>query len=160
MPLSLAIAGGGIGGLAAALACAREGIAVRVMEQAGALSETGAGIQLGPNVTRILDKWSLPILEVAGQPDAISVRDARDGRELGRLSLDENFRQRYGAPYLTVHRADLQQLLAQGARAAGAALQLDARVSGEAIEADALVAADGVWSKLRERVVQDGPAHA
>lgn len=158
MPLSLSVAGGGIGGLAAALACARECLAVRVMEQADKFSETGAGIQLGPNVTRVLERWSLPVRNVAAQPQAIVVRDAGDGRELGRLALDGKFTQRYGAPYLTLHRADLQQLLVEGARAAGAVLQLEARVTGDAMDGDVLVVADGVWSTLRGRVVQDGLA--
>jgi salicylate hydroxylase len=158
MPLSISVAGGGIGGLAAALACAREGLAVRVMEQAAAFSETGAGIQLGPNVTRILEKWSVPARDVAAQPNAIVVRDAGDGSELGRLALDAAFTQRYGAPYLTLHRADLQLLLLEGARVAGTELRLNSRVTADLPDADVLLAADGVWSTLRNCVVQDGPA--
>ena len=174
MSLNLAIAGGGIGGLAAALACARVGCAVRVFEQAQAFSEVGAGIQLGPNVTRVLEGWSLgdAVQRCAGRPDALVVRDGMDGRELGRLPFGPGFAQRYGAPYLTIHRADLQQLLLDAADEAGAALELDARVlgagehedvhamlsGGQAVHADALVAADGVWTSLREHVVADGPA--
>lgn len=174
MSLKLAIAGGGIGGLAAALACARAGCDVRVLEQSAAFSEAGAGLQVGPNVTRILDRWSLgdAVRRHAAQPDSLVVRDAGDGHELGRLSLGSDFASRYGAPYLTMHRADLQQVLLQAAREAGAALRVDSRVTGitqdetahvtlacgAVIEADAVVAADGAWSTLREHVVADGPA--
>jgi salicylate hydroxylase len=174
MSLDVAIAGGGIGGLAAALACARAGCAVRVFEQAPAFSEVGAGIQLGPNVTRVLDRWSLgdALRRCAGRPDALVVRDAGDGRELGRLEFGADFAQRYGAPYLTIHRADLQQLLLDACRKDGAAPQVDSRVigasepdgvhvmlaNGRVERADALVAADGVWSSLREHVVADAPA--
>lgn len=174
MSLDIAIAGGGIGGLAAALACARAGCAVRVFEQAQAFSEAGAGIQLGPNVTRVLEGW-LPggaVLRCAGRPDALVVRDAIDGRELGRLEFGMQFARRYGAPYLTIHRADLQQLLLDATRQAGVGLDLDSRVisasqqenvqvvlsRGRTAQADALVAADGVWTSLREHVVADGPA--
>jgi salicylate hydroxylase len=124
-------------------------------------------------VTRVLERWSLgdALRRCAGRPDALVVRDANDGRELGRLAFDAAFAQRYGAPYLTIHRADLQQLLLEASRKAGAAPQVDSRVVGASVDpvhvmlangrierADALVAADGVWSSLREHVVADAPA--
>lgn len=174
MAIQLLVAGGGIGGLAAATACARAGNAVTVLEQAAAFSETGAGIQLGPNATRILQHWGLgaALRERAAQPQAVVVRDGGNGRELARLALGTAFEQRYGAPYLTVHRADLQQVLLDAAHAAGAALRVDARVdsvetdtrvhvrlAGAGLaQADAVVAADGVWSSLRHHVVADGAA--
>src|SRR5579872_6776899 len=107
------ISGGGIGGLAAALACARAGWEVRLFERAAAFSEVGAGLQLGPNVTRVLQGWELAgaLAEVAAFPDRLQVRHAVSGRELGVLPLGDAMVRRYGAPYATVHRADLHQLL-------------------------------------------------
>jgi salicylate hydroxylase len=177
MSIELAIAGGGIGGLAAALACARAGCGVRVFEQAGAFSEAGAGIQLGPNATRVFERWQLMprLLPCAALPGALVVRDAEDARELGRLPLGADFARRYGAPYLTLHRADLQHALLDAATVAGAQPKVESRVvsahaepdavhavlaGGETIAADALVAADGVWSSLRAQVVVDGPARS
>jgi salicylate hydroxylase len=165
-PVGIAIAGGGIGGLAAAIACRRAGCDVQVFEQARAFSEVGAGVQLGPNVTRVLDRWGRgdALRRVAAQPRALAVRDAARGGELARMELGEAFATRYGAPYLTAHRADLQQLLLDGAREAGTQLRLETRVdAGKArglAETHALVAADGVWSALRSLVVDDGPARA
>jgi len=163
MSLKLAIAGGGIGGLAAALACARAGCDVHVIEQSDVFSAVGAGIQLGPNVTRILERWSLgeTLHRWAARPDSLIVRDAGNGRELARLAFDARFTERYGAPYLTLHRADLQQLLLDAARSAGITLDTGVRFALEDsvnVNADALVVADGVWSSLRELVVKDGPA--
>lgn len=175
MTIQLAIAGGGIGGLAAAFACQRAGCAVRVLEQARAFSEVGAGIQLGSNVTRVLHAWGLgPRLDdLSAAPQSLVVRDAADARELGRMPLGSAFQARYGAPYLTIHRADLQHILLEAARATGVALRLEARVAAveprgadvalrlegyDLLEADALVAADGVWSAMREAAFADGPA--
>jgi salicylate hydroxylase len=176
MTLRLAIAGAGPGGLAAAIACRRRAACeVQVLEQARAFSEVGAGIQLGPNVTRLFDDWGLTaaLRRVAAQPRVLIVRDAVRGGELARMELGDAFARRYGAPYLTLHRADLQQLLLESARDAGVTLRLDARVSkaeidGDGVslqlegqmsaEADALVASDGVWSALRSLVIDDGPA--
>jgi salicylate hydroxylase len=165
-PLQVAIAGAGIGGLAAAVACRRAGCDVQVFEQARAFSEVGAGVQLGPNVTRVLERWGSgdAVRRVAARPGALVVRDAAHGGELARMELGHAFADRYGAPYLTIHRADLQQLLLEGARDAGAQLRLDTRVDGaqarSRAEAHALIAADGVWSTLRSLVIDDGPARA
>lgn len=107
------IAGGGIGGLAAALACHRAGCAVQVLEQAPAFAEAGAGLQLGPNAVRVLEQWGLgpAVRAVASEPQRLQVRDASSGYVLGQMQLGASFRQRYGGDYLTLHRADLQQLL-------------------------------------------------
>jgi salicylate hydroxylase len=187
MPIELLVAGGGIAGLASAFSCSRTGHAVRVFERAPRFSETGAGIQLGPNVTRILQGWSLgdALRRCAAQPEALVVRDASTGGELARMQLRGEFERRYGAPYLTLHRADLQQMLLDAARGAGARLEVNAGVAGvdsnadaatahvensaramartsggDSIEADALAIADGVWSSLRRCVVGDGAATA
>jgi salicylate hydroxylase len=169
----LLIAGGGIGGLAAALAARRAHWEVRLFEQAERFSEVGAGIQLGPNTSRILREWELLRGPLAGQvvaPPRLRVRDGVDGAELAVLPLGSSCTQRYGAPYLTVHRADLQAALLQGARSAGTRLHTGCRIAGvepqadgvavrtpapERVHGDALLAADGVWSQLRKAVSGD-----
>ena len=110
-----------MGGLAAALACGRAGWQPRIFEQATQFSEVGAGIQLGPNATRILAGWGLAqaLSEVAAFPQQLRVRSAHDGAQLGVLRLGEAVEERYGAPYATVHRADLQAVLVEAVRAAG-----------------------------------------
>jgi salicylate hydroxylase len=176
MTAELLVAGGGIGGLAAAVAARRAGCEARVFEQAQEFSEVGAGIQLGPNATRILAEWELlqgELRQLACTPPRLRVRDGADGAELGVLELGLGMAQRYGAPYLTVHRADLQSALLHAARAAGARLHTGSRLggvdqngavvtarTGEAhpVEGDALVAADGVWSTLRVAVTGDTAA--
>jgi salicylate hydroxylase len=172
MTLQLLIAGGGLGGLAAALACARVGLAVDLHERAPAFSEVGAGIQLGPNAVRLLQGWGLgdALHGAAARPRTVRVLRARDGVELARMDLGKPFESRYGAPYLTIHRADLQQVLVEHARASGAVLALGSRVieaiqqddgvtawteSRARLHADAVVAADGIWSSLRGTVVSD-----
>ena len=115
------IAGGGIGGLAAALACAQQGVAVQLIERATQFSEVGAGIQIGPNVTRILQAWGLEdgLNRVAAFPKRLQARDAQTGQVLGSLRLGERAQALYGAPYATIHRADLQAMLHTAVQAAG-----------------------------------------
>ena len=169
------VAGGGIGGLAAALACARAGCDVQVFERAGVFAEVGAGLQIGPNITRVLQAWGLgdALAGVAAFPSHLQVRDAATGRELGVLRLSDRARQRYGAPYATLHRADLHQLLLDAVRQqAGSGLllsctihgfaQSDASVAahtdgGHQVEGDILLGADGLWSAVRQCLLGDGP---
>ncbi len=171
---SLLVAGGGIGGLAAALALGRAGWAVTLVEQAAQFSEVGAGVQSGPNVVRQLQAWGLAdaLARVAAFPHRLQVRSAADGAELAVLPLAD-FEARYGARYATLHRADLHGLLLQAVQASGQAdLRLGTTVAGLAQSADAvtlslaqgeplagpaLVAADGVWSTLRRALLGDGP---
>jgi salicylate hydroxylase len=132
-------------------------------------------VQLGPNVTRRLQAWGLgeALAQVAAFPSELQALDAPTGRVLGTLRLGERAQARYGAPYATVHRADLHRLLHHAALADGAQLRLGQAVThwqdradgldvglanGERIAAEALVAADGVWSPLRQRLLADGPA--
>lgn len=174
-PKQIVIAGGGIGGLAAALACARQGLPVQLLERAAQLSEVGAGIQIGPNVTRILKAWGLgdAMAQVAAFPRQLQARDAQTGQVLGRLRLGDRAQTLYGAPYATIHRADLHALLLQAAQAAGAGVALGQSAQGwtESPEgltvhsaggatwsADALIGADGVWSAARQQILGDGPA--
>ncbi len=175
MSLQVLIAGGGIAGLAAALACGRAGCDVRLFEQAAALEALGAGIQIGPNVTRLLHGWGLAdeLRAVAAFPSHLQVRNALSGRELGRLRLGDTAVQRYGAPYATLHRADLQRLLLEAVRQqTGAELRLDDALSGFAqtplsvtaqlgagrtAAGDVLLGADGLWSAVRQGLLHDGP---
>ncbi|MBM3397196.1 MAG: FAD-dependent oxidoreductase [Betaproteobacteria bacterium] len=169
------IAGGGIGGLAAALACEQRGVPVRLIERAAQLSEVGAGIQIGPNVTRILQAWGLgeALAQVAAFPDRLQARDAFTGQVLGTLALRERAQALYGAPYATIHRADLQTLLHRAAQAAGVEMLLGQTVQGwhvtdEALQVNtlqglslqtnALIGADGVWSTVRQQLLGDVPA--
>ena len=176
MTRELLVAGGGIGGLAAAVGARRAGWDVRLFEQAQAFSEVGAGIQLGPNATRILREWGLMHGQLGAQvvaPPRLRVRDGVDGAELAVLELGESIEHRYGAPYLAVHRADLQAALLAAASDAGIRLHPGCRVSNvepqadglavrttaaALVHGDALVAADGLWSSLRAEVTGgDGP---
>ena len=127
---TVAIAGGGIAGMASALALARSGWSVQVWERAAAFAEVGAGVQLGPNVTRVLRDWGLQDeLGSAGwQPAGLQARSAQTGALLSRLDLYA-LSQRYGAPYVCIHRADLHALLARAARAAGAQVHAGWRVT-------------------------------
>jgi salicylate hydroxylase len=167
------IVGAGMGGLAAALACVRAGWDARLYEQAAQFSEVGAGIQLGPNATRILDDWGLDraLADAAAFPHQLRVRSALDGAQLAALRLGSTFAKRYGAPYATVHRADLQGLLLEAARDAGVNLKAASRVAevlpskesvalrmddGRQAEGDALIGADGLWSVVRSQVYSDG----
>ena len=175
MPQTALVAGGGIGGLAAALACARAGWSVRLLERSTQFSEVGAGIQIGPNVTRRLHQWGLQraLQAVAAYPAELQVRSARTGRTLGRLQLGDVALQRYGAPYATIHRADLHGALLAAVQASGAvqcdlnsaverfdqsAVQVSVHASRVGtVAADMLVGADGLWSVVRQGLLGDGP---
>ena len=169
------IAGGGIGGLAAAVACTQLGVPVQLLERAAQLSEVGAGIQIGPNVTRILQAWGLgdALAQVAAFPPRLQARDAQTGQVLGTLPLGERAQALYGAPYATVHRADLQGLLHRAAQSAGVDIRLGQTVQGwrdtadglevstaegASVQAGALIGADGVWSEVRQQLLGDAPA--
>jgi salicylate hydroxylase len=169
----LLVAGGGIGGLAAAIAARRAGWEGRLLEQAPAFSEAGAGIQLGPNATRILREWGLLGGELHRQafaPQRLRVRDAVDGSELAQLPL-AGMEQRYGAPYLTLHRQDLHAALLEAARGLGVRVHAPRKLQslteqgavvhavaagGPDVEAEAVVIADGLWSEVRALVAPDG----
>lgn len=166
--MRILIAGAGIGGLAAALALARKGHDVQVIEQAAALEEVGAGLQLGPNAMRVLDALGIgEKVAAAGQsPAAITLRDGRSAREILKVPLGEAAKRRWGAAYVTLHRADLVAILAEALeRAQPGALHLGvtltdidnradgvaiATASGETLAADLLIGADGIRSVVRE----------
>ena len=170
MGLKVAIAGGGIGGLAAALAVSRSGGEVSLFEKAAAFDEIGAGIQLGPNVTRILEAWGLlaDLQRLATPPELFQVRSAANASVLGELRLGQTMAARYGAPYLTLHRADLHSVLLQAVRQTTAAMQTDCAIHslqqtehavsmqtrfGEQ-SADVLIGADGLWSNTRQKLLR------
>ncbi|MDX3111708.1 FAD-dependent monooxygenase [Nonomuraea angiospora] len=168
--VEVVVVGGGIGGLAAAFAQARAGRAVRVLERSAAFGEVGAGLQLGPNATRVLHRWGLldQVTEKGVLPRRLVFRDALTGEELTHLDLGEGFRHRYGGPYVVAHRGDLHAVLLRACTDAGVELlngrhveRVDAGrarthcADGEVHEGDVVVAADGLQSVLRAQLVAD-----
>ena len=169
------IAGGGIAGMAAGFSSARAGWTATVFERAAAFSEVGAGVQLGPNVTRILQAWGLgdALKQAAAFPAALHARSMVTGDVLATLPL-KDAELNYGAPYVTMHRADLHGLLLQAALREGVQVHSDAVVQrvaqtpavvtfevmrrGQLQSHNGLVAvaADGVWSPLRQQLLADG----
>ncbi len=170
------IVGGGIGGLAAALACAEKGAKPLLIERTSQFSEVGAGIQMGPNVTRTLFSWGLEkaLQDYIFVPNSLCVKDAVSGQTLGTLPLGQRSQEKYGAPYVTVHRADLHQVLLQKVLSAGLTeLKLQSEVDFlqednegltvsvkhlqtghvETLNPQAMVGADGLWSDTRNYVV-------
>lgn len=172
------VAGGGIGGLACALAMARAGASVSVMEQASAFGEVGAGLQLGPNAVRVLHEWGLAeaLRACAAFPEALRVRDARTSKLLGQLPLGAVMLARYGQPYATLHRVDLHRLLLEAVqRQSNVTLSLDARCvgfeptadgvraiteGGCVLTGDALIGCDGLWSLVRAELLGAQPVRA
>lgn len=168
---TLLIAGGGIAGLAAALAAHHAGLAPRIFERAPALTEVGAGLQLGPNAMKVLRALGLEaaVRSAGHAPARLEMREGGTGRTLFSVPAGAAAEARWGAPYLNIRRADLQMLLAAAVEARlPDALRLkrevvDYRIGGDGVRlvfdddssvaGDVLIAADGVRSSLRARLL-------
>ena len=171
--LPVLVAGGGIGGLAAALALTRQGFDVKVLEQASALGEIGAGLQVGPNGFAAFD--ALGVGEIARSKavytDFMVMHDALDEYQVGHIPTGEAFLQRFGNPYAVIHRADAHMALLEGAKASGR-IEVSTGTQVQRVEQDdegvtvfdsqggqhrgvALIGADGVKSAVRRQYVGD-----
>ena len=171
--LPVLVAGGGIGGLAAALALVRQGFSVQVFEQAPEIGEIGAGIQLGPNAFNAFD--ALGVGEKARSravyTDHMVMHDALDEYQVGKIPTGEAFLQRFGNPYAVIHRVDVHLSLLEGAQETGRVEVLTSKrivrveqdadsvtiydQDGNAHRGQALIGADGVKSAVREQYVGD-----
>ncbi len=171
--LPVLVAGGGIGGLAAALALTRRGFAVKVLEQAAELGEIGAGIQFGPNAFAALDALGIGerARDRAVYIDEMVMHDALDEFQVGCIPTGEAFRQRFGNPYAVIHRADIHMALLEGSQETGR-IEVCTSTAVQQVEQDehsvtvadakaghhrgvALIAADGVKSAVRAQYVGD-----
>jgi salicylate hydroxylase len=168
------IVGGGIGGLAAAYTLARSGLQVRVLERAPRFAEIGAGLQLAPNATRLLHRFGLleDVMATAVAPRRLVARNALTGEELTSLDLTA-VADRYGAPYIVLHRSDLLDVLLARCEGEGAiTLETSKHVvstvddgavvevgcaDGSVYRAAMVVGADGLYSGLRALVAPDEP---
>jgi 3-hydroxybenzoate 6-monooxygenase len=169
----MVVVGGGIGGLAAALAAAEAGRQSVVLEQAPQFGEVGAGLQLGPNGMSVLERFGVmdAISQVSVFPKRLVLKDVYTGKELAVMDLGETFKQRYGAPYAVMHRSDLHRVLLEACEANPlVTLKTNSKIEkvenkdggvvvtkedGETITGKAAIGADGIWSKTRPNVSQD-----
>jgi 2-polyprenyl-6-methoxyphenol hydroxylase-like FAD-dependent oxidoreductase len=168
------IAGGGIGGLAAAMGLAQKGIPSLVLEKAAVLGEIGAGIQLGPNAFHAFDYLGVgeQARKMAVYIDSLRLMDALSGDEITRIPLGDEFRAHFGNPYAVVHRGDLHGVFLKACEAdplvtlrtnAGLASYSNTSTgataileTGEVVEGTALIGADGLWSRVRAQMLGDG----
>ncbi len=171
--LPVIVAGGGIGGLAAALALVRQGFHVQVLEQAPEIGEIGAGIQLGPNAFHAFDALGIgdKARGRAVYTDYMVMHDAIDEYQVGYIPTGEAFRQRFGNPYAVIHRVDVHKSLLEGAQETGRVefftntrverIEQDAHSvtvhcgNGKTYQGQALIGADGVKSVVRQQFVGD-----
>jgi 3-hydroxybenzoate 6-monooxygenase len=170
------VVGGGIGGLSAAFALARKGLSVRVLERSAEFGEVGAGIQIAPNCTRILNSYGLldEAMALGVRPDSMLMKDALDGTVLTRLDL-KDMERRYGTPYIVIHRSDLHGLFLKACQNAGVDLRTSQHVTeyentrhaarvrladGTLHEAPLVIAADGLHSVARRQLVGDEPVNS
>jgi salicylate hydroxylase len=173
--LPILVVGGGIGGLVTAYALARKGFPVRVLEQAPEFNELGAGIPLGPNIFRALDKIGLKdaVLADAWVPNGMEMRNALTGERVTRIELGKAAEDRFRQPYAVTHRTDIHGAYLEACRGHNlVSLENNQRVdavrddgtnviatlqSGEEAKGRALIGCDGLWSKVRETIIGDGP---
>lgn len=169
------IIGGGIGGLAAALALARKGIRITLLEQAAQIGEIGAGIQLAANAFAALDALGVgqAARDRAVFTDYLELRDAIDTHTIARVDVGEAYRQRFGNPYAVIHRADIHLSILEAVRdhpliqfrTATRVDQLEQDGNGVTVidqhgerhRADAVIGCDGVKSAIRQALVGDDP---
>lgn len=168
------VVGGGIGGLSTALALGRKGWRVRVLEQTPELGAIGYGIQLGPNVFPMFDRLGIrdAVMAQSIVPGACLMLDALTGEEIVRVPTGASLLQRFGHPYIVLHRVDLHHVLMDACRVVPA-IELESSTTvtgvddlgdrvvarterGETIEGEALIAADGLRSRIRAQLLDDG----
>ncbi|MDP4594019.1 MAG: FAD-dependent monooxygenase [Beijerinckiaceae bacterium] len=167
---TIVIAGGGVGGLATALALGRKGWKVRVLEQAPQFGAIGYGIQLGPNVFPMFERLGLTaaVLDKSIVPGNVWMFDAMDGKPVTRVHIGPEFLKRYKHPYIVIHRVDLHEILMAACRAVpsivldekaqvtsytdhGSTISV-ALADGRTVEGDLLIGADGLRSRVREQM--------
>ncbi|ASV67344.1 FAD-dependent monooxygenase [Cytobacillus sp. FSL W7-1323] len=169
------VIGGGIGGLATALGVAENNQYVKVLEQAPEFGEVGAGIQLAANATNVLQRLGVmdKINEIAVFPKRLVLMDAFSGKELSALDLGEVYRERYGAPYIVLHRSDLHRVLLEACQEnpyielatnqkittteendQGVTVKAE---NGDVHKGIAVIGADGLWSNVRKMFSDDQP---
>jgi len=174
--MKILIAGGGIGGVTAALCLIDAGFEVELFERAPALGEVGAGIQISPNGVKVLERLGLgeALARVAFRPEALQMRIGATGGQVFAIPMRDEALRRYRAPYYHVHRADLMAVLSEALRARAPhavglnkdvedIVQSDDKVAlaftdGTRAEGDVLVGADGIQSRVRERMFGAMPA--
>ncbi|KAF8178149.1 hypothetical protein K438DRAFT_1769665 [Mycena galopus ATCC 62051] len=175
LPLHFAIVGCGLGGLAAAHCLGRAGHSVTVFESASSIGDVGAGIQISPNLSRLLIRWGMgdELRRASVRPESITFRRYETGHRVGWTKWGQNMDKDYGSPYCHLHRADLLAMLLKLA-SPYMTLFLNSKVvsldpdlcqltleSGRRFRADVILGADGVKSMIREIVVgrPDKPVH-
>lgn len=174
-PKRAIVVGGGIGGLAAALALTRQGIQVQLLEQASHIGEIGAGIQLGPNAFAALDALGVGTAarKCAVFTDHIIMMDAVDNTEIVRIQTDQTFRDRFNGPYAVIHRADIHGAILQGVQddpliSFHTSTQIQGfrqteafaevtDTNGNVFQADVVVGCDGVKSVVRDHLIGGAP---
>ncbi|WP_425044969.1 3-hydroxybenzoate 6-monooxygenase [Primorskyibacter sp. S87] len=175
MPNRVLIAGGGIGGLAAAIGLARQGWSVLVLEKLEKFGEIGAGIQLGPNAFHAFDRLGVggTARKMAVFIDNLRLMDAISGDEITRIPLGEEFRLHMGNPYAVVHRGEMHGILLEACQAhPRIELWTNSQVveythlpdgivahlsDGRQVQGSILIGADGLWSRVRRQMLADGP---
>ncbi len=168
------IVGGGVGGLAAAIALGQKGADVHVLEQAPQFGAIGYGIQLGPNVFPMFDRLGVRAAVLAKSiiPENVWMFDALDGKPVTCVETGAEFEARYGNPYIVIHRVDLHNILTDACRALpNVHLDENAQVTGysesgdrisvsladgRSLDGDILVGADGIRSRIRQQMIGDG----
>jgi 2-polyprenyl-6-methoxyphenol hydroxylase-like FAD-dependent oxidoreductase len=175
METDVLVLGGGIGGLAAALSLSNAGHRVHLLERAVEFSEIGAGVQVGPNGYKMLDKLGLAreVENLAVFPERLVMMDSVSGEVVTSIPTGKAFVERFHYPYTVTHRADLHGVLLAACRSQpriklsngyfaekyrrmdDGSVELDLR-DGSVMKAKALIAADGIWSVIRQQLIGDG----